>query len=109
MTGLEGVGDVCDESACSSGVFEMMADARLTSGCGGAVADLSGGDITDGLALLTSIDCLWLGCAGAEDGEGFTWKASSANLSATLWDRSFGCCWAAADWLESKSNFCPLS
>lgn len=77
MAGLEG-GEAC-ERACNSGVFEMMADARL-----GAVADLSGGDITGGVALLKSIDCLGLGATGAEAGEGFTRNASSANLSATL-------------------------
>ena len=106
MPGLRGSWGMGAESACSSGVLEMMAEARLTSGCGGAVADLSGGDMTEGFALLRSMDCLWLGGAGAV-GEGFTWNASSASRSATLWDRSFGCC--GLDGPASKSNFCPLS
>jgi hypothetical protein len=109
MTGLGGGGGACDERACSSGVFEMMVDARLTSGCFGvAVADLRGGDMTGGFAPLKSIDCLGLGAAGAKDGDGFTRKASSANLSATLWDKSFGCCGELGR-PSSKSNFCPFS
>jgi hypothetical protein len=79
--------------ALSSGLLEMIAEARLISGCfGGAEVDLRGGETRDGsevvvgyrFALFASTDCLWLACAGTGAGEVFTWKASSANLSATL-------------------------
>ena len=89
----------------------MIADARLSStGFGGADADLVGpirgtsGGI-DGciFGLDVSEDCLWLagvgvglGCVGA--------NASSASLSVTLWDRSFGCCAAGGEAGSSKSN-----
>ena len=71
IAGLGGSWGTGPERACSSGVLEMMAEARLTSGCGGAVADLCGGDMTEGFARLKSMDCLWLGGAGPET-EGFT-------------------------------------
>jgi hypothetical protein len=87
----------------------MMVDARLTSrGFEGAGVDLRGGDMTDGFGLLISIDCLGLGAADVEEAEGFTWNASSANLSATRWDRSFGCSGELAK-PSSNSNFWPLS
>lgn len=101
--------------AWSSGVLEIMADARLISdGLGGADADFTGvgtgfGSELDGidLPLFSSTDCLWFGT-----GVGFgLWKTSSANLSETRCERSLVCdgCAGAADGVSSKSNFVPDS
>ena len=69
ICGFETIGwEVCDEIAFSSGVLDIMVDARLISCClGGAEADFRGGDTrcaSTALAapyafgLFNSTDCL---------------------------------------------------
>ena len=92
--------DACEEMAWSSGVLEMMAEARLISDCfGGAEADFAGGEVicfsgadTACLEPAVSYNDGWLlrgrGCL-----EGEVAKASSASLSATFcWMCSLAAC-----------------
>jgi len=84
----------CVEIAFSSGVLEIIAEARLISPCfGGADADFRGGvtrcDSDEALGLLASVACLWLAVGGVGEGDGRIWKASSASFSARRCDASF--------------------
>lgn len=99
MTGLDCLGsytgcEVWEDMALSSGVLDMIADARLISeGFGGADIDFGGGETAcasggiKAFVRLISADWRWFAAAGAGfDAVGA--NASSANLSATLWDKS---------------------
>lgn len=109
-----------EEIALSSGLLDMMAEARLIvapSCLGGAdeglFTDPGGGELL-GISVVLATDLTRLGSVGCLCGDldgggpaGGLTNASSASLAATLWPISVGFSWGEVG--LSKSNFAPCS